>query len=185
MFEFWTIPNNLPHKPDCFIVLSYAVEDKENPTRPTREIINLAYRWWRKHQNSCVIMSTGDNQKLGLPNSTVMKKYGVSIGIPKNKIIEEDRSKNTYENLIYSSDIVKQNKYHQITLVTYDLHTKRTLAVARRLGWKNFYWISSSSPGSPAYGIKRFQTYSRFTIFIYEILAYLYNLVRGELWIIN
>jgi len=40
-------------------------------------------------------MSTGDNQRLGVPNSRVMVEYAVGLGILRESLIEEDRSLST------------------------------------------------------------------------------------------
>lgn len=126
-------------------------------------------------------MSTGDNQGLGITNSAVMAEYAVSLGLPHENIIEEDRSRNTCENLFYSMEIIKEKQLEQPTLVTLDLYTRRAVATAKKQGWKDFYWLSVYSAGQPAYGYKWLQTHSRFTIFCYEIAALVYSKVVG--WI--
>ena len=181
IYSFWKVPDNPPEKADCFVVLSYAVRDKHNPTAPTCAAIDLSLKWQKKFPESYIILSTGDNQKLGVPNCRVMKEYAVKIGIPEGKIIEEDKSKTTVENLIFSRQIINRRKFKNITLIMYYLHTRRTLAVAGNLNWHNLNWLSAASPGQPAYGIKYFQTFSRFTILVYELLAYIYNRLRGEI----
>lgn len=180
-YKLWTLPDNPPVKTDCLVVLSYAVADRINPTVPTKTILKLAYSWWKKFPRSYVIMSTGDNQKLGVPNSLVMAGYAKTVGIPESRMIPESSSRNTVENLQYSFEMARRRKFKNITLILYDLHVRRTLAVAKKIGLQDFSWVSTGSPGSPAYGIKYFQTYNRMTIFIYEFLAYIYNLFRGEL----
>ena len=45
------------------------------------------------------------------------------------------------------------------------------MATARKQGWQGFYWVSAFSEGEPAYGYKWLQTYSRPTIFCYEVVA--------------
>jgi uncharacterized SAM-binding protein YcdF (DUF218 family) len=181
MFRFWKVDDNPPENPGCFIVLSYAVENAENPTKPTREIIKLTSKWWKKFPKSLIIMSTGDNQQLGVPNSQVMVKYAVKLGIPGKNLFEEDQSRNTVGNLINSLNIAKAHNCRNITLVLYDLHVRRTLAIAHKLNFHNLHWISVGSSGSPAYGIKALQTSSRFSIFIYELFAYGYNLLSGQI----
>ena len=66
-------------------------------------------------------MSTGDNQRLGIPNSKVMADYAVSLGLPRESVLEEDRSLNTYQNLLYSMEIINKQNFSQPTLVTLDL----------------------------------------------------------------
>lgn len=174
----WFIADNPPSSPDCLIVLSYALRDALRPTRPTRALIEFAAKIWRQFPAVKIIMSTGDNQNLGVPNSSVMAAYARKIGIPVKNIIEENKSLTTYENLIFCREIVRRHHFRQPALVTLDLHTRRAVATAKKMGWNNIYWYSVYSPGEPAAGWKFIQTCSRATIFIYEILAYIYSYFR-------
>lgn len=180
-FSFRVLSDNPPKSTDCFVIISYAVKDKFQLTRITKKVIDLAYKWWKKFPNAQLIVSTGDNQNLGVPNSEVMKKYAISLGIPKEKIIEEDKSLDAYENLLYSRKIIEREGFKKPTLVALDLHSRRAVALAKKQGWEDFYWISVYSKGGSAYGYKKFQTCSRVTMFIYEILACFYNKFRGQL----
>jgi len=175
----WGIPDNPPSLPQCFVIPSYALVDRRVPTRPTRAQIELAYDWWQRFPEAKLIMSTGDNQRLGIPNSTVMAEYAVSLGIPLENLIEEDRSLNTRENLLYSMEIIRRLGLRQPTLVTMDLYTRRAVATARKLGWSGFHWLSVRSSGEPAYGWKSLQTRSRLTIFLYEVGALVYSEIVG------
>jgi uncharacterized SAM-binding protein YcdF (DUF218 family) len=175
----WTIPDNPPTKPGCFVIPSYALKNAALPTRPTRAEIELAFEWWKKFPQAKLIMSTGDNQRLGINNSTVMADYAVSLGLARENVIEENRSLTTYTNLLYSMEIIQERKLGQPTLVTLDLYTRRAVATARKMGWTDFYWLSVFSEGEPAYGYKWIQTYSRSTIFLYEMGAMMFSKVVG------
>src|SRR5512147_2061267 len=163
--RFWLIDDFPPFHPGCFVIPSYALKDLSLPTRPTRAQIELAFEWWKKFPDSKLIMSTGDNQGLGIPNSRVMAEYADSLALPRESVIEEDRSWNTYTNLSYSMEIIKSRNLDPPTLVTLDLYTRRAVATARKMGWKDFHWLSVFSRGEPAYGYKWIQTHSRGTIF--------------------
>ena len=177
--RFWTIPDNRPSNPGCFVIPSYALRSRRVPTKPTRAQIQLAYRWWCDFPDAIFIMSTGDNQGLSIANSTVMAEYAMRLGVPRKSIIEEDRSLHTWENLAYSMQIIEREHLTQPTLVTLDLYTRRAVATAKALGWEGFYWLSVFSEGEPAYGYKWLQTHSRFTIFCYEVAAMAYSKIRG------
>jgi vancomycin permeability regulator SanA len=177
--RFWTIEDRPPTRPGCFVIPSYALKDARRPTRPTRAEIELAFEWWKKFPDSKLIMSTGDNQRLGLPNSRVMADYAVSLGVPRQNVIEEDRSWNTYTNLMYSMQIIRDQNLDQPTLVTLDLYTRRAVATARKIGWQDFHWLSVFSAGEPAYGYKWLQTHSRGTIFCYEVGALIFSKIVG------
>jgi uncharacterized SAM-binding protein YcdF (DUF218 family) len=177
--RFWTIDDHPPSHPGCFVIPSYALKDASRPTRPTRAQIELAFEWWKKFPISKLIMSTGDNQGLGIPNSRVMADYAVSLGLPRENVIEEDRSRNTYENLLYSMEIIQAQKLGPPTLVTLDLYARRAVATAKKMGWTDFHWLSVFSRGEPAYGYKWIQTHSRATIFCYEVGAMIFSKIMG------
>jgi uncharacterized SAM-binding protein YcdF (DUF218 family) len=177
--RFWTIGDHPPSHPGCFVIPSYALKDASRPTRPTRAQIELAFEWWKKFPDARLIMSTGDNQGLGIPNSRVMADYAVSLGLPRENVIEEDRSRNTYENLLYSMEIIQARNLGPPTLVTLDLYTRRAVATAGKMGWKDFHWLSVFSRGEPAYGYKWIQTYSRANIFCYEVGALIFSKMVG------
>jgi uncharacterized SAM-binding protein YcdF (DUF218 family) len=179
MQRFWMIDDYPPSNPRCFVIPSYALKDSSLPTRPTRAQIELAFEWWKKFPDAKLIMCTGDNQGLGIPNSRVMAEYAVSLGLPRDNVIEEDRSRITYENLLYSMEIIKAQNLDQPTLVTLDLYTRRAVATARKMGWTDFHWLSVFSEGEPAYGYKWLQTYSRTTIFCYEVGAMIFSKIVG------
>jgi DUF218 domain-containing protein len=177
--RFWTIDDRPPSQPGCFVIPSYALKDALLPTQPTRAEIELACEWWRKFPDARLIMSTGDNQRLGIPNSRVMAEYAVSLGLPREAVIEEDRSRNTYENLLYSLEIIQARGLGLPTLVTLDLYTRRAVATAKKMGWTDLHWLSVFSRGEPAYGYKWIQTHSRATIFCYEVGAMIFSKIVG------
>jgi uncharacterized SAM-binding protein YcdF (DUF218 family) len=175
----WTIPDRPPLAPDCFVIPSYALKDRHTPTRPTAAEIQLAAECWQRFPHAVLIMCTGDNQRLGVSNASVMADYAIRVGVPDQNVIEEDRSLNTYENLYNAWQIIKERNFRRPTLVTLDLYTRRAVATARKMGWDDFYWLSVYSSGEPAYGWKWIQTHSRFTLYLYEVLAMVYSKIVG------
>ena len=175
----WLVPDHPPFEPDCFVIPSYALKDHSTPTKPTIAEIELAADWWRRFPHASLIMCTGDNQRLGITNASVMAAYAVRLGVPSANVIEEDQSLNTYENLYYAQKIIQERNFRQPTLVTLDLYTRRAVATARKMGWTDFYWLSAYSRGEPAYGYKWIQTHSRFTLYLYEVLAMVYSKLVG------
>jgi uncharacterized SAM-binding protein YcdF (DUF218 family) len=184
MFRFplekaWIVPDNPPTQPECFVIPSYALKDRTTPTLPTIAQIELAFEWWQQFPDAALIMCTGDNQRLGISNASVMANYARGLGIPTENLIEEDQSLDTYENLYYAQEIIRERGFKQSTLVTLDLYTRRAVATAQKMGWNEFHWLSVYSPGEPAYGYKWFQTHSRFTLYLYETLAMVYSKIVG------
>ncbi|GHT56727.1 hypothetical protein FACS1894109_06630 [Spirochaetia bacterium] len=65
-------------------------------------------------------------------------------GIEKNRIIMEDVSTNTYENLIFSRNLININK--KIVIVSSDFHLFRAKSIARKIGYKDIGGIGSKTP---------------------------------------
>lgn len=177
--RLWCITDRPPAQPDCFVIPSYALVSRTLPTAPTRAQIDLAIAWWKRFPASMIIMSTGDNQRLGVANSQVMVEYAREKGVPDANLVEEDRSLTTYQNLLYSREIVDKLGLRQPTLITLDLYTRRAVATARRMGWNEICWLSVYAHGQPAYGYKWIQTHSRATILLYEAVAMVWSRVVG------
>ena len=78
MSIFWTIPDGPPSNPDCFVIPSFAFKSRTMPTRPTRAQIELAIDWWRQFPQAKLVMSTGDNQRLGVFNLNLYMHRAVS-----------------------------------------------------------------------------------------------------------
>lgn len=176
---WWRIPDCPPTQPACFVIPSYALKDRARPTRPTIAQIDLAIAWRQKFPDAKLIMCTGDNQRLGVTNAQVMVEYAAQQGVPRTHLIAEDRSINTWENLRFALDIIEHENLGQPTLVTLDLYTRRAVATARKMGWRDLRWLSVIASGEPAYGWKALQTHSRLTIFCYEVGAYVFSKLVG------
>jgi hypothetical protein len=162
----WTIPNHPPSEPDCFVIPSYALKDLSTPTKPTIAQIELAVVWWRQFPNSSLIMCTGDNQGLGITNASVMAAYAVRLGVPAEKVIEEDQSLNTYENLLYAMQIIRERKFRQPTWSPRPVRARRS----HRQKWAGMISAAFSLfSGEPAYGYKWFRPFLR--PYLYELLA--------------
>lgn len=63
-----------------------------------------------------------------------MKDYLMRFGVPADQIIEENRSRNTKENLLFARQILKSNGSSKILLVTSGYHIKRAMAQLKNTG---------------------------------------------------
>jgi uncharacterized SAM-binding protein YcdF (DUF218 family) len=71
-----------------------------------------------------------------LSNSTVQytsTSEAIALGIPENRIIEEDKATSTYTNAVYAKQLIQQNNYHSAIIVSSDFHMKRTKLIFERV----------------------------------------------------
>lgn len=147
----------------------------------TRAQIETAVSWQRRFPDAKVLFSTGDSQGLGIPDAVVMAAYARQLGLPTGAILLEERSRNTWENLAYSRQMIAELDLRQPTLVLYDLHARRVLAIARKMGWQDLYWLTAYSKGDGAHGIKWLRTFSRQVMLLYELLGMVHGRWKGWL----
>jgi uncharacterized SAM-binding protein YcdF (DUF218 family) len=64
----------------------------------------------------------------------VMRDIAVSRGVPPEAIIVEDRSRNTFENAVYTGRFIRSGGWRHVVVVTDGFHMVRALHTFRRLG---------------------------------------------------
>jgi uncharacterized SAM-binding protein YcdF (DUF218 family) len=61
------------------------------------------------------------------PEADVLKATLISMGMPPQQMIPENRSRDTFENARYTAEIAEARKIHRIALVTSAFHMKRSV----------------------------------------------------------
>lgn len=64
----------------------------------------------------------------------VMYDLAVERGVSPERIIVEDRARNTFENAVYAGKIIREHGWRQVLIVTDSFHLPRALYVFRRIG---------------------------------------------------
>jgi len=62
------------------------------------------------------------------------------MGVDESRLLLENRSRNTYENALYSKDLAPDHGQGTWILVTSALHMPRSVGVFRQMGWKVIPW---------------------------------------------
>lgn len=81
-----------------------------------------------------IIASGGLHKHSGVLEFDAMRLYAEKIGVPIEAIIEENRSRNTYENAVLSKDVMAKQGLQSAIVVTSDYHSFRACAVFRAQG---------------------------------------------------
>lgn len=69
------------------------------------------------------------------PEATLVERTAEDMGVAPGRIVYERRSLNTYENAIYSKEIVNPKPGERWLLVTSAFHMPRSIGVFRQAGW--------------------------------------------------
>lgn len=116
--------------------------------------LDKAIKVYRKDPTPPVLIpSGGKGSDEKLSEAEAMARYLIEKGIPREKIIREDQSANTYENLEFSKAIIDAQEGSKYTvLVTSNYHVYRALRYCRKIGLKCtgvgshvafYYWPSA------------------------------------------
>lgn len=82
-----------------------------------------------------MILSGGQGPGEEIPESEAMAAYAVQKGVDRNRIIMEQKSVSTEENLLFSKELMNREK-PKIAIVTTAYHVFRALILARKQGMK-------------------------------------------------
>ncbi len=56
----------------------------------------------------------------------LMKNHAIKLGVDENKILIDDKSLTTYENAEFTKEIMEENNFNSLIVVTSDYHTRRS-----------------------------------------------------------
>lgn len=126
---------------DYIIILGAGLDGAEVSTR-LKKRLDQAYHYL-KNNDAPIIVSGGQGPDELVTEAYAMSVYLVKKGIDKERLILEDQSTSTQENLLFSSKYIPNDK-KDIIIVTSDYHMFRAKMLAKRLNF-NVQGISAKS----------------------------------------
>ena len=119
-------------KLDYIIVLGAGIKGEQVPPLLASRI-DKGIEILKKNPKALVIMSGGQGKGEDIPEGEAMARYAINKGIDESKIIIEDKSTDTKENLLFSSKLMTKES-PRVGLVTTSYHVFRALILAKNLG---------------------------------------------------
>ena len=105
----------------------------DKPSLSLQNRLDVALEYLYSHPDVKVIVSGGQGEDEDIPEAHSMRNYLMARGIDESRILIEDQSTNTYENVKFSMDLYDV-KHAVVVSNTYHLY--RTKIIAKRLGMK-------------------------------------------------
>ena len=81
----------------------------------------------QKNLDIPIIISGGKWDKNKSSEAIIVRRFLIDLGVDEDKIIIEEKSKDTYENARFTSEICRRKDYKKVILVTSASHMKRAL----------------------------------------------------------
>ena len=118
---------------DTMIILGAKVWGDQNNPRVSpvlKERLDAGIIYLNANQNTLVIVSGGQGDDEPISEAEMMARYLIENGIVESRIIKEDQSESTQENLLFSKD---KKELGKTVVVSSDYHVYRALLFASRL----------------------------------------------------
>ena len=132
-----------PEKVDGVVVLGGSVDTSATAAwkRPT---VNhaadrlLEFAWLARRYPEAKLVFTGGSGSLSNPEqleAPVARAVLERMGAPVERIVFEDRSRNTFENAVFTKELMQPKPGETWVLVTSAFHMPRSVGIFRKIGW--------------------------------------------------
>jgi len=108
----------------------------EEPSKTLLSRLATGVEILKMREDLPVVVSGGQGPGESISEAEAMGRYLVGHGIDESRIIFEDASTNTYENMLYSRRVLEDRglKEGKVLIVTNDFHLARSKILARDVG---------------------------------------------------
>jgi len=162
---------------DVIIVLGGGVV-KETRSLPwsVQERARKGIELYRENYADNMILAGGLVAGASYTESEIMRAYVELLGVAPGDIFEENASRSTYENAVYSKFIMEEKNWRTALLVTSDYHTERACQVFKKL---DINVICLAAPPAPSFENDFFRNIIDSRSILREYLATFYYRLKG------
>lgn len=131
-----------PRQADYIIVLGAKVNN-DKPSLSLKSRLDTAYEYLITYPDSKAVVSGGQGYDEGISEALCMYNYLTDKGIDGDRIIMEDKSTNTVENLSFTANII--GKEASCVVVTNDFHVFRSVNIGKKMGYIDITGLGADS----------------------------------------
>lgn len=128
---------------DYIIVLGAQMKEG-GPSAALKFRLDKAYDYLAANENTICIVSGGQGANEPCSEAQGMYDYLVEKGISESRILMEDKSTDTSENIAFSAKLLNKES-DRVGIVTNNFHVFRSVRLARHQGIKNVCGIAARS----------------------------------------
>ncbi|MBE5883731.1 MAG: YdcF family protein [Lachnospiraceae bacterium] len=135
-------------QPGADYVLILGAQWKESgPSYVLQKRLDAALDYLRNNPETLVIVSGGQGSNEPISEAAGMESYLLEAGIAKERILLEDKSTNTCENLVFSEKLLDKSN-DRVVLITNNFHMFRASRIAKKQGYVYVEGLAAGSyPG--------------------------------------
>lgn len=136
--------NSSPDKNADYVIILGAQVKGMDLSKVLKSRLDIAVTYLNDNPESTVIVSGGQGKGEEISEALAMKNYLLSVGIKDSRIIMEDKSTNTKENIGFSHSIIA-HKDKKTVIVTNKFHLFRAIMIAKKQGMTNVTGLGASN----------------------------------------
>ncbi len=129
-------------EPEYIVVLGTTVYD-HGPCYLLRQRLKEAAKWAEEYENAKIVVTGGQGESEPFTEGSEMKRYLIEeLSIDADRIIVEEKSTNTYENMVFSGEILDAEyedfsyENSSMLVITNNFHMYRALKIAKKAGFE-------------------------------------------------
>lgn len=140
-YALWNINRATTTEPmkeaDAGIILGMSMWGDE-PSPGLKERLDYGLKLYEEGKFTQIIVTGGlDKPDLKYTEGQGMRNYLVAQGVPEDSIHVENEATSTYENLLFSREIMAREDLSSAIIITHTYHGSRALEIANELGYVN------------------------------------------------
>lgn len=128
---------------DVCIILGAQMKES-GPSDVLQRRLDKALEYLRESPNTIVVVSGGQGSDEPVSEAQGMRDYLVARGIAEERILMEDVSTSTLENLNYSAKLIDKER-DSVVVVTNNFHVFRAVSIARKQGYGAVQGMAAST----------------------------------------
>ena len=127
--------DNITYSEDAVVVLGAGIRG-EGVTRLLAYRLLKAIEFSENNPDAYIVVSGGQGPDEQISEALAMERYLIRRGVSPERIIKEDASTSTYENFLFSKEILDDllEEPYEVAVITNDFHIFRAVRVAGKLG---------------------------------------------------
>ena len=127
-----------------YVVVLGAQWKSNGPSYVLQKRLDAAVLYLGENPDTKVIVSGGKGDNEHISEAEGMYGYLVAAGIAEDRILMEDQSTNTCENLVFSSKLLDKEN-NRVVLVTNNFHMFRAVKIAEKQGYAHVEGLAAGS----------------------------------------
>lgn len=142
VYRIYTYGKKLPSKNGDYLIILGAHVNGTIPSKALMSRIKAAFEYMKENPSTNAVLTGGQGRGENITEAHCMKQELLKLGIEESRLLMEDKSTTTEENITFAKRIIKDAS---IIIVTNDFHALRGSWIAKKAGFPQVESLGTNS----------------------------------------